>query len=211
MDPQNEQQQNTESQSLDSSVSSSQQQPEQPTTQASDYTATNSSNMPRQSTKKRMSRLSLVLVAVILLLVAGAGALFYMYANEHNDNVKNQGSLAFAQSQNKKLEDELKASIRPATLSAFSPQCAKDNSQDLVLARLNKDAVQGYVAYLAMCKSTFQTATIQPRVTVIQTNDQNEDKFVYGASATDPRCLTKNIAGGATSELASKAGLAICK
>lgn len=162
------------------------------------------------SPKAKSSKLVWIILVAVLVLVIGG--LAYMLMSEKSSHDKTKASLLTEKAETTRLNKEVTFFKGDAAIAAHSPQCGgKDNASDLVLARLNNEPVGGYTAYLTLCRSDFNNPAMLIRTTVVKSESDGSQKFVYGASSLEPRCLAEDVVGNSASDLSAKTGLKLCK
>ena len=104
---------------------------------------------------------------------------------------------------------ELAAKTALPDVSTFAQQCASGSNKDqAIFTLLNETPIENYNVFLVDCRSNLTAGRAEPRVLVFRVNNDGTKEFTYGASASEPLCISNKLPVAA--QLATKLSLPVC-
>lgn len=128
--------------------------------------------------------------------------------SQHKDIEVLSSTLEQAAEQLTKTKRELIVVNSLPPLNSFAQQCPGGNENDALFTPLNKTPIEGYNVALVDCRSTLGTGRSAPRVLVFRVNNDGTKEFTYGATDTEPLCISNKLP--VANKLALKLLLPVC-
>jgi len=171
-------------------------------------------HIPDTPTKK-LKMLSALSFAAVFVLGIVVIVLSLLLITEYHRIASKQQDIELLTSTLEKATDQVTATKRQLIvdgllppLDSFTQQCPGGNVTDALFTPLNKTPVEGYNIFLVDCRSNLGTGKSDPRVLVFRVNNDGSKEFTYGASTTEPLCISNKIP--IANKLSAKLQLPVC-
>lgn len=93
-------------------------------------------------------------------------------------------------------------------LDSFSAQCPGGNKEDGIFMPLSETPIEGYNVILLECRSSISAGKSDPRILVFRVNSDGSKEFTYGASKTEPLCVSNLVP--VANKIAAKLNIPVC-
>ncbi len=162
------------------------------------------SKQKQQSTKHVSKKLTVLTAAsfaafCVLSILVVVLSLMLITRNRENLSLKNDTNtlaLAYYKKGNELTvaRTDLAANGALPDVASFGQQCASGTNQDQALfTLLNSTPIDGYNVFLVECRSNITAGRGEPRVVVFRINKDGTKELTYGASATEPLCISNKL------------------